>query len=155
LFILAGRRADGTPVLAEQILDGSPPRALPGRCAGTFVLVSPDGSLVVCAVEAGLAIHPRDLSPSREIRTSQPVGTLIRWSADGQAVFSFHEGHMLGTILRTDLATGRVEEFRRLRPLDPAGVWRVQPVAVTPDGGRWSYTASRWLGDLYVYSGLR
>ncbi len=58
-------------------------------------------------------------------------------------------------ILRTDLATGRVEVSRRLQPVDPTGVWRIHPVAVTADGRRWAYSASRWLGDLYVYSGLR
>ena len=72
----------------------------------------------------------------------------------GRAVLSHRQGDLPGAILRTDLATGRVEVLRQLQPADPTGVWRIHTVAVTPDGRQWAYTASRWLGDLYVYSGL-
>jgi len=52
-LVLMGDRGDGTPVLAEQGLDGSPPRPLAGRCGrgAGGVLVSPDGTLVACEAE--------------------------------------------------------------------------------------------------------
>jgi hypothetical protein len=80
---------------------------------------------------------------------------LIRWSADGRAVFTYRPGDLPGRLYRIDLATGGEQVVRTLLPPDPAGVWRIHPVVVTPDGRTWAYTATQTLSDLYVYSGLR
>jgi Tol biopolymer transport system component len=153
--VVAGSRSNETGCLAEQRLDGSPPRFLSSRCEGGDPVVSPDGRLVACTSAKGIELLPRDGSSPREIASSEPLGNLIRWGSDGRAVYSYRPGDMPGAVLRTDLATGRVAVHRRLQPADPAGIWRIHPVSVTPDGKRWAYSASRWLGDLYVYSGLR
>jgi Tol biopolymer transport system component len=154
-LVLAGARSNKTGFLAELRLDGSPPRFLNGRCEGKDPVVSPDGRLVACTSGKGLVLSPRDGSLAREIVSSEPLGFLIRWSTDGRSVYSYRQGDMPAAILRTDLTTGRVAVHRRLQPTDPAGIWRIHPVSVTPDGRSWAYSASRWLGDLYVYSGLR
>jgi hypothetical protein len=110
---------------------------------------------VACTSGESLVLLPRDGSPPRDVVSSEPLGLLIRWSADGRSIYSYRQGDMRAGLLRTDPATGRVVVHRRLQPADPAGVWRIHPVSVTPDGRTWAYSASRWLGDLYVYSGLR
>ena len=117
-------------------------------------MVSPDGRFVACSTRDGIAIVARDGSSRRELATSEPAGTLICWSTDSRSVFSYRQGDVPAAILRTDLATGRVEVVRRLQPPDATGVWRVHPIVVTPDGRHWAYSAARWLGDLYVYTDL-
>jgi hypothetical protein len=154
-LVLSGSRADGSAALVEQSLAGGDPRHLSGACDARDVLVSPDGRLVACHAGKGLAILARDGSSRRELATSEAVDWLVRWSADGRSLYSYRQGEMPAAILLTDLATGRVEVARRLNPPDPTGLWRVHPIVVTPDGRHWAYSTARWLGDLYVYSGLR
>ena len=58
-------------------------------------------------------------------------------------------------VLKLDVATGRVEPWRDLAPEDPAGVFKIHPVRVAPDGRAWAYTYLRLLSDLYVVEGLK
>ena len=155
-LVVSGSRADGSAAVVEQSLSGGDPRLVPAACdPRRMIAVSPDGRFVACPTHDGLALAARDGSSRRELATSEPVGSLICWSTDGRGVFSYRQGDLPAAILRTDLATGRVEVVRRLQPPDATGVWRVHPIVVTPDGRHWAYSAARWLGDLYVYSGLR
>jgi hypothetical protein len=154
-LVLTGARADGSAVLAEQSLAGGDPHALAGGCEPRDLLLSTDGRFVACHAGDRLLVLARDGSSRRELAPSEPVGTLVRWSGDGRSLYSYRQGEMPAAILRTDLVSGRVEVGRTLDPPDPTGVWRVHPIAVTPDGRAWAYSTARWLGDLYVYSGLR
>jgi Tol biopolymer transport system component len=158
-LVVVGRRDDGTVGLVELALSGAAPRPLAGACPGQHVVISPDGRRVACGNHAFLGtavfIHARDGSGSRQLTTSAPAGILLRWSADGRSLFSHRQGEVPAAILRTDLATGRVEVARTVLPPDPTGVWAIAPAAVTADGRVWGYSAMSWLGDLYVYSGLR
>jgi hypothetical protein len=47
------------------------------------------------------------------------------------------------------------EVVRALMPSDPAAVWRVFPVVVTPDGRHYASSATQNLSDFYRYTGLR
>ena len=44
---------------------------------------------------------------------------------------------------------------RRLRPADPAGVFGITNVVITPDGTSYAYTFSSALGSLYLAEGIR
>jgi hypothetical protein len=52
------------------------------------------------------------------------------------------------------LATGQRELWRELTAADPAGVYKIAPVAVTPDGNAYAYTALRVLSELYLTEGV-
>jgi hypothetical protein len=80
---------------------------------------------------------------------------LIGWSADGRSLFSYRIEGLPGHIYRLDIATGERRALVQLTPPDPAGLWRIQPVAATPDGRSYAYSYSRRLDDLYVFEGLR
>ena len=53
------------------------------------------------------------------------------------------------------LATGARELWREFAPADPAGVYKIAPVLVTPNGDGWAYNAMRTLADLYVAEGMK
>jgi hypothetical protein len=53
------------------------------------------------------------------------------------------------------LATGAREPWKQFSPTDPAGVYKIAPICITPDGTAYAYDALRMLGDLYVADGLR
>ena len=59
-----------------------------------------------------------------------------------------------GGIYRFDLESGHVSLLKPLMPPNPAGVWRISPVLVTPDRRHYAYSASRWMSNLYVFEGL-
>ena len=54
-----------------------------------------------------------------------------------------------------EVATGRRERWKELRPADSAGVVSVGGIHVTPDGRYYVYTYPRDLSDLYLVEGLK
>ena len=55
---------------------------------------------------------------------------------------------------RVTLANGQRELWRELTAADPAGVYKISPVAITPDGNAYAYTALRVLSELYLTEGV-
>jgi hypothetical protein len=154
LLILA-RDAEGKRVF-QQSLEGGPPRPVTGSIAAVTLCPSPDGGRFVASDGRRLVVYSLDGSPPPHGVPGDHAGhILIRWSADGRTVFSYRAGDLPGRLYRIDLATGGEQVVRTLLPPDPAGVWRIHPVVVTPDGRTWAYTATQTLSELYVYSGLR
>ena len=58
-------------------------------------------------------------------------------------------------VQKLELSTGRLEPWKELALQDPAGVARIFPVRVTPDGRSWAYGYIRVLSNLYVVEGLK
>ena len=52
-------------------------------------------------------------------------------------------------------ATGRRQPWKELRPADPAGVFHISSVVVTPDGRSYAYTFASSIGSLYLAEGIR
>jgi hypothetical protein len=53
-----------------------------------------------------------------------------------------------------DLASGREEPWKELKPADPVGV-RIIQVAMTPDGDAYAYSFQRDICTLYLADGLK
>jgi hypothetical protein len=155
-LVFVGTRNDGADFeVFEQLLDGSPPRALRPTNERSLVL-SPDGSWTASWIDSNrLRIVSYSGEDEREIDADAPLGRLIRWSADGSAVFFYRQGEVPGGIYRIDVESGHVSVVKRLMPPNPAGVWRISPVLVSADGSFYAYSASRWMSDLYLFEGLR
>jgi Tol biopolymer transport system component len=153
LLILAAD-AEGKRVF-QQAVEGGPPSPVTQPIAADTFCPSPDGGRFVESDGKRLAIDSLDGGPPQAVPGDHAGHKLIRWSADGRAVFTYRPGDLPGRLYRIDLATGGEQVVRTLLPPDPAGVWRIHPVVVTPDGRTWAYTATQTLSDLYVYSGLR
>jgi hypothetical protein len=79
----------------------------------------------------------------------------IVWSADAQSLFVYRPTALPAQVIRITPATGAREPWKQFTPTDPAGVYKIAPVLVTPDAGAYAYNALRVLNDLYVAEGLR
>jgi eukaryotic-like serine/threonine-protein kinase len=158
--LLAGSTA-GQPVRTYlQDREGGDPRPLTPEGTrfnvGTHPL-SPDGRLALLRDAEG---HWRlyataDGKESGPARGLTPDDQPLRFTADGRQVFTYRPGEVPAQVVRVDLATGRREAWRALKPADPAGVLAVGPIQVTPDGKAYVYGYRRVLSDLYVVAGLR
>ena len=81
---------------------------------------------------------------------------LIRWSADGRALFV---SRALSTrqrdLARLDLATGRRDVIATFGPSDAAGVLSIAPPVVSADGRVFAYRYNQMLSDLFLATGLK
>jgi Tol biopolymer transport system component len=77
------------------------------------------------------------------------------WTADGRFLFVRRRGEVPQRVMKLEVATGRKELWKELVPPDPAGIWLISPVWVTPDEKYYVYTFARSLADLYVVDGLK
>ena len=57
-------------------------------------------------------------------------------------------------VIRIEVASGKQELVRRLMPSDSAGVYRLLPIELSPDGKCYAYSYGQTLSDLYVVDGL-
>jgi hypothetical protein len=84
-----------------------------------------------------------------------PGQSLIGWTREGGHLFFYRIGDVPGRVIRLDIESGRTELWKELRPEDLAGVVRIHPVGVAPDGRSWAYSYVRVLSNLYVVEGLK
>ncbi len=119
-------------------------------------VVSPDGRFVAgMNKEQTLVLYPIDGGEARPVTGVEKGEVPVQWSADGASLLVYRPTALPARVFRIDLATGARELWKEFTPADPAGVYRIAPVLVTPDGGAWAYNAVRTLSDLYVAEGLR
>jgi len=119
--------------------------------------ISPDGRTVAgMTSQETIALYPvaGSRSPAPVIG-AQKGEVPIAFSADGNALYVYRPTSLPAQVYRVNLLTGARELWKRFSPTDPAGVYKISPVAVTPDGGAYAYSALRTLSDLYVAEGLR
>ena len=118
--------------------------------------VSPDGRHVAgMSKEETIAIYPVDGGAAVPVPGVEKGEIPIQWSADGASLLVHRPTALPARVHRVTLATGTRELWRELAPNDLAGVYRISPVLVTPNGDAWAYNAMRTLADLYVAEGLK
>jgi len=138
-------------------LEGGPARALtnlPG--AHLWNRVSPDGKFVLetWAVANGpqqnviVELASAKARPAPLLQGDQPV----EWDQDGMHAFVVQKGEAEATIYRVDMASGKREIWKQIRPADPAGILSIRGFFITPAGHAYTYSATRALSSLYVYS---
>lgn len=116
--------------------------------------VSPDGKLLAAIDSHGkFWLYPMDGGQPRALSGIEPGEDAIRWSADGNYLFVASDAIPV-EVYRVGVNTGRRELVYTLAPRDPAGLWNIGPVLVTPDGRSYVYSDYRILSDLYLGSGL-
>jgi serine/threonine protein kinase len=134
-------------------LDGGKPlRVTPEGIAFGFFAVSPDSTEIAApTLDGRIAIYPIDGGPPTWIDFDEQP---IRWSTDGQSIYTAPIGRTPATLHRVSVATGKRELIAELMPADPAGVVQVSPVSVTPDGEKAVYGFVRRLSELFIVEGL-
>jgi serine/threonine protein kinase/Tol biopolymer transport system component len=118
--------------------------------------VSPDGRFVAgMSADQTIAIYAADGSGATPVTSAEKGEVPIQWSADGAALYVYRPTALPARIFRITLATGAREPWKELMLSDPAGVFKISPLLITPDGGGYAYTAMRTLSDLYAVEGLQ
>jgi hypothetical protein len=77
------------------------------------------------------------------------------WTADGRSLFVYRGGEVPANVQKLDLSTGLLAPWRQLTLQDLAGIARIEPVRIAPDGRSWAYGYVRVLSNLYVVDGLK
>jgi serine/threonine protein kinase/Tol biopolymer transport system component len=119
--------------------------------------VSPDGrSVAGMTKEQTIALYSIDGSaPAIPVAGSVKGEIPIQWSADGASLFVHDPTALPARVNRLTLATGAREPWKEFMPADPAGVYKIAPVLITPAGDAYAYNAMRVLSELYVAEGLK
>jgi len=149
----------GASLAVYEIVAGTvKPVPLPAGFEGSAAnqAVSPDGRRIAAVDSSGriwlLAVGGGEAA---KIPGEFRGETLIGWTQEGRHLFLYRIGDVPGRVFRLDIESGRTELWKELRPEDLAGVVRIHPVCVTPDGRSWAYSYARVLSSLYIADGLK
>ena len=145
LFVIDTLDETATPVSPE----------IWGNGARAFA-VSPDGRHVAgMNAERTIALYALDGASAAPLAGAVPGEIPIQWSADGAYVYVHDPTALPARVTRIAIATGAREPWKEFMPSDPAGVYKIAPVLITPDGNAYAYNAMRVLSELYVAEGLK
>ena len=155
-FLFSGKEpGHAARIYLQDSSDGKPAPISPEGIDPLVLVLSPDGQQVVgvgpdekayfYAVSGG---EPKAV-PGVELG-EQP----IQWSEDAKAIYFYKPGDLPAKVYRLDLSTGHKALWKELMPSDSAGVSRIGPVLITPDGKSCLYGYHRILSDLYLVEGL-
>jgi hypothetical protein len=161
LLVLANEPGRRARLFVQEASGGGAPSPLGGEgvTATGQNPISPDGRRIVvetAGAGAGLALLELPGARLSPLPGSVAGDEPIRWSGDGRWLY-VKAGHgPAGTeAVRLEVASGRRETWKRLRPNDAAGVQQIGDVLLTADGSSYVYSYHRRLTDLYLASGLR
>ena len=139
-----------------QSVNGSPPAALtPEGIWGLSLALDDSAVAAIGGTQPGISIWPMNGGPSRMVPNSQSGDRPVSWTSDGKALWIFRRGEMPAQIYKLDIATGRRDPARLLKPSDLAGVYSITEFAITPDGHAYFYSYRRLLSQLYLVTGIK
>jgi serine/threonine protein kinase/dipeptidyl aminopeptidase/acylaminoacyl peptidase len=131
------------------------PEKIWGNGARAFA-ISPDGLRAAgMTAEQTIALYSLDGSSATPLAGAVKGEIPIQWSADGASLFVHDPTALPARVSRIGLATGIREPWKEFMPSDPAGIYRISPVLITPTGDAYAYNAMRVLSELYVAEGLK
>jgi hypothetical protein len=117
--------------------------------------LSPDGkALVGTAPDRSIAIYSLAGATLREIPNFGTNFVAVQWADDGKALYCYHPGEFPSQVYRVDIATGKADVIKELKPAVTAGVVMVAPIVVSRDGKYFAYSYNQTLSALYLISGL-
>ena len=132
------------------------PENIPGNAIRPFA-VSPDGRFVAgLTPQEAIAIYDANGGTNGTPVPGVAKGEVpITFSSDGAALYVYSPNALPAKIDRVEIATGARTLWKEFNPTDPAGVYRIAPVRITPDASAYAYNAQRILSDLYVAENLK
>ena len=140
--------------------EGGKPKPVPavGLGVDSGGALSPDGESILYKTRMGeIQIMPISGGPIRTVPGAHlgPLDFPMQWSAEGRFLYVQRGGQVPALVDRLELATGRVEQWKRIGPEDATGVIGIGSVRVTHDGQSYAYSYDRVVAsDLYVVEGL-
>jgi serine/threonine protein kinase len=149
----------GYQLLAIDTLDESvhpiSPENIWGEAYRPFA-VSPDGRTVAgMTARQTVALYDVDARVQPiDVHGTEPGEIPIQWSADATSLLVYRPNSLPARIYRVNLTTGARDLWKEFQPTDPAGIYKIAPICVTPDTTAYAYDALRMLSDLYVADGF-
>ena len=137
-------------------MNGGKPR--PVTPEGVFgTTVSTDGKHVIgVAGDKSFALYPIEgQGPPIRIPNIDRDLAPVQWSQDDSQIFAYRTTEIPAKVYRIKIATGEETLIKELKPLSPAGVFRIAPVVVSGDGRHFLYSYNQALSNLWLVSGLR
>jgi len=156
-FLFSGKEpGHAARIYRQDSSDGKPVPISPEGIDPLVLVLSPDGQQVV-------GVGPDEKAYFYPVAGGEPqpvpgieVGEQpIQWSDDAKAIYFYRPGDLPAKVYRLDLSTGHKTLSKQLMPSDSAGVSRIGPILLTPDGKSCLYGYHRILSDLYLVDGLK
>jgi serine/threonine protein kinase/Tol biopolymer transport system component len=145
----------GVRLYVQEIAGGKPHAISPEGVNASAYVISPDSQLVVgVGPDHKGYLYPVGGGEPRPVVGLTPGDEPIGWTPDGRALFIYRPEELPAKVFKLDLASGQRSLWRQLMPSDPAGVERIGPIRMTPDGKTCVYGYHRTLADLYLVEGL-
>ena len=136
--------------------DGKPVPISPEGVDPLVLVLSPDGQQVVgVGPDEKAYFYPVAGGEPKAVPGIEVGEQPIQWSDDAKAIYFYKPGDLPAKVYRLDLSTGHKTLWKELMPSDSAGVSRIGPILITPDGKSCLYGYHRILSDLYLVEGLR
>jgi hypothetical protein len=157
--LVAGTEQGRKPRLFVRDLEGGPARPIsPEGILMPFngLAVSPNGKhATAIGADEKAYLYPIEGGAPSAIPGLAPGELPVIWSSATSLFVVSRPGVVPARVSRVDITTGRRELVREIAPLDPAGIFSIDPVRLTPDGKSYVYSYRRLLSDLYVVEGLK
>ena len=156
-IVFSANEQDRGSRLWVQGIEDPKPRAFSPEGYRTFSkCVSPDGKAVVAiGPDQRFYLYPIEGGEPTPIAGLVPADVPRGFTADGRSIFVRNRGEVPQRVWKLDLASGKKELWKELVPPDPAGIWTISPVWITPDEKFYVYSYARSLADLYLVEGLK
>jgi len=156
-ILFSGNEPDhGVRLYVQDVAGGKPQPISPEGVGASAFVISPDRDLVAAVgPDQKGYLYPIAGGDPRPIPGLATGEEPIEWTADGHSLYIYRPGELPAKVYRLDLATGARTLWRQLMPSDPAGVERIGPIRMTPDGKTYVYGYHRTLADLYLVEGLK
>ena len=156
-FVFSGKEpSHAARIYRQDGPDGNPVPISPEGIDPLVLVLSPDGHQVAgVGPDEKVYSYPIAGGEPQAIRGMDPGEQPIQWSADGRSIYFYKPGDLPAKVYRLDLSTGQRTLWKELMPSDSAGVSRLGPIVITPDGRSCLYGYHRILSDLYLVEGLK
>ncbi len=156
-FLFSGKEPGHAARIYRQDSPEAKPAPISPEGIDPLVLVlSPDGQQVVgVGPDEKAYFYPVAGGEPRSVPGIEVGEQPIQWSDDAKAIYFYKPGDLPAKVYRLDLSTGHKTLWKELMPSDSAGVSRIGPILITPDGKSCLYGYHRILSDLYLVEGLK
>jgi Tol biopolymer transport system component len=157
-IIFSANDINGNNNLYIQSIDGGKPSIfapdLKIKMLSTHA-ISPDGKYVALPdSENRLSLYQISNGASSPLKDLEKNFWLIRWAGDGENLFVWRRAGVPAIIYKYNIASGTKEEWLKLSPKDPTGVYQITAIKLTPDGRTYAYSFTRESSDLFLMEDL-
>jgi serine/threonine protein kinase len=156
-FLFSGKEpGHAARIYLQDSSDGKPVPISPEGIDPLVLVLSPDGQQVVgVGPDEKAYFYPVSGGEPKAVPGVELGEQPIQWSEDAKAIYFYKPGDLPAKVYRLDLSTGHKALWKELMPSDSAGVSRIGPILITPDGKSCLYGYHRILSDLYLVEGLK